>query len=136
MGLKPNANAWPAIGNEQRTTYGGMSGSAVRPVALFNVSTIGNALPGLSIMAAGGVDSADTALQFLHCGASVVQVCSAIHNQDFTLVEDYVTGLKMLLYLQGVSELAKWVGQSPPTSKHQKGKNITPEIKDILGKVS
>lgn len=40
------------------------------------------------------------ALQFLHCGASVVQVCSAIHNQEFTLVEDYVTGLKALLYLQ------------------------------------
>ena len=30
----------------------------------------------------------------------IVQVCSAIHNQDFTLVEDYITGLKALLYLQ------------------------------------
>lgn len=46
------------------------------------------------------MDSADVALQFLQCGASVVQVCSAIHNQEFTLAEDYVTGLKTLLYLQ------------------------------------
>ena len=30
----------------------------------------------------------------------ILQVCSAIHNQDFTLVEDYITGLKTLLYLQ------------------------------------
>ncbi len=74
MGLKPSSNAWPAIGKEQRTTYGGMSGSAVRPVALRNVSSIGNHIPGLAIMAAGGVESADTALQFLQCGASVVQV--------------------------------------------------------------
>ena len=135
MGIKPNSNAWPAVGTEQRTTYGGFSGSAVRPVALRNVSAIGNALPGFSIMAAGGVESADTALQFLLCGASVVQVCSAVHNQDFTLVEDYVTGLKTLLYLQGVSELSQWAGQSPPTAKHQKGKIITPKIKEVLGKV-
>lgn len=30
----------------------------------------------------------------------ILQICSAIHNQDFTLVEDYITGLKTLLYLQ------------------------------------
>ena len=29
-----------------------------------------------------------------------VQVCSAIHNQEFTLVEDYIAGLQALLYLQ------------------------------------
>ena len=47
-----------------------------------------------------GVDSAEAALQFLHAGATVVQVCSAIHNQDFTVVQDYLTGLKAMLYLQ------------------------------------
>ena len=135
MGLKPNSNAWPAVGKEQRTTYGGLSGSAVRPVALRNVLAIGKHVKDLAIMAAGGVESAETALQFLHCGASVVQVCSAIHNQDFTLVDDYVTGLKTLLYLQGISELSQWTGQSPPTIKHQKGKVITPKIKEVLGQV-
>ena len=47
-----------------------------------------------------GVDSAEAALQFLHAGATVVQVCSAIHNQDFTVVQDYLSGLKALLYLK------------------------------------
>lgn len=134
MGLKANARAWPAIGKEQKTTYGGVSGSAVRPIALRGVSSIANALPGFPILAAGGVESAETALQFLHCGASVVQVCSAIHNQDFTLVEDYVTGLKALLYLQAIDELAEWDGQCPPTAKHQRGKVITPKLKAVIGK--
>ena len=75
MGLKANSKAWPAIGKEARTTYGGVSGNAVRPIALRDVSAIANSLPGFPILAAGGVDSADSALQFLHCGASVVQVC-------------------------------------------------------------
>ena len=74
MGLKANGVAWPAVGNENRTTYGGLSGNAVRPIALRDVSSIAKALPGFPILAAGGVESAETALQFLHCGAHVVQV--------------------------------------------------------------
>jgi dihydropyrimidine dehydrogenase (NADP+) len=34
MGLKGNSVAWPAVGDEKRTTYGGVSGNATRPVAL------------------------------------------------------------------------------------------------------
>ena len=74
MGLKGNGVPWPAVGNAKRTTYGGVSGSAIRPIALRDVSNIARELPGFPILAAGGVDSSETALQFLHCGASVVQV--------------------------------------------------------------
>lgn len=34
-----------------------------------------------------------------HCSRS--QVCSAVQNQDFTVVQDYITGLKALLYMNG-----------------------------------
>lgn len=74
MGLRPSGAAWPAVGKEQRTTYGGVSGNAIRPIALRAVSAIGRALPGFPILATGGADSAEAVLQFLHCGASAVQV--------------------------------------------------------------
>lgn len=59
-----------------------------------------------------------------------------MQNQDFTLVTDYIYGLKALLYLQSMEEFAKegWRGQSPPTPKHQLGKSI-PKVADIIGKV-
>lgn len=79
------------------------------------------------------MDSADVALQFIHAGASVVQVGSAIQNQDFTLIEDYCTGLKALLYLY--SRLPGWDGQSPPTFKHQLGKPVK-SLYDDKGRVS
>ncbi len=41
MGLNSKGEAWPAIGVEKRTTYGGVSGNAVRPMALRAVSAIG-----------------------------------------------------------------------------------------------
>ena len=100
MGLNSKAQAWPAVGKEKRTTYGGVSGNAIKPMALKAVSAISNAVSGIPILATGGVDSADVALQFLQAGATVMQVSSAIQNQDFTVIEDYVTGLKALLYLK------------------------------------
>ena len=74
MGLRSNATAWPSVGAEKRTTYGGVSGNATRPVGLRAVSAIAKALPGFPILGIGGIDSADVGLQFLHCGASVLQV--------------------------------------------------------------
>ncbi|CAM9793677.1 unnamed protein product [Lampetra fluviatilis] len=133
MGLRANGRPWPAVGVEQRTTYGGMSGNAIRPVALRAVSAIAKALPGFPIMATGGIDSAEAGLQFLHCGASVLQVSSAIQNQDFTLIDDYCSGLRALLYLGSVDELRSWEGQSPPTAQHQRGK-ILPRLPQLLGK--
>lgn len=133
MGLYPNSSAWPSVGKEKKTTYGGVSGNAIRPIALRAVSAIAKALPGFPILATGGADSAEAVLQFLHCGASAVQISSAVQNQDFTLIDDYTSGLKCLLYLQTVREFSEWTGQSPPTPKHQKGKRV-PRIAELVGK--
>ncbi|XP_030061165.1 dihydropyrimidine dehydrogenase [NADP(+)] isoform X2 [Microcaecilia unicolor] len=133
MGLKADGTPWPAVGREQRTTYGGVSGNAMRPIALRTVSAIARYIPGFPILASGGIDSAESGLQFLHSGASVLQICSAIQNQCFTLIEDYCTGLKALLYLQSIEELQDWDGQSPPTMRHQMGK-LVPKIANIIGK--
>ncbi|KAL6042569.1 hypothetical protein STEG23_023892, partial [Scotinomys teguina] len=61
-----------------------------------------------------------------------VKVCSAIQNQDFTVIEDYCTGLKALLYLKSIEELADWDGQSPAIMSHQKGKPV-PRIAELTG---
>ncbi|KAF4088120.1 hypothetical protein AMELA_G00079370 [Ameiurus melas] len=108
-------------------------GNAIRPIALRAVSVIARALPGFPILATGGIDSAESGLQFLHAGASVLQVCSAVQNQDFTVIEDYCMGLKALLYLKSIEELWDWDGQSPPTVRHQKGKPV-PTLQELLGK--
>ncbi|XP_072366669.1 dihydropyrimidine dehydrogenase [NADP(+)]-like isoform X2 [Scyliorhinus torazame] len=124
IGVLADGTPVPAVGRDRRTTFGGVSGNAIRPIALRAVSSIGQALPGFPVLAAGGIDSAEAGLQFLSCGASVLQVCSAVQNQDFTLIDDYCTGLKALLYLKSIEELQNWDGQSPPTTSHQKGKPV------------
>lgn len=78
MSLNADGTPWPAVGSEKRTTYGGVSGNATRPMALRAITAIGNKIPGFPILGIGGVDSADVALQFLQAGASVLQVCISI----------------------------------------------------------
>lgn len=73
MGLHGDGTPWPAVGIQKATTYGGMSGNSTRPQALRAVSSIAKVLPGFPILGIGGIDSADVALQFLHCGASILQ---------------------------------------------------------------
>lgn len=63
------------------------------------------------------------------------QVCSAVQNQDFTVIQDYITGLKALLYLKSnppQNQPQNWDGQSPPIFKNQKGKPVA-ALKDENG---
>lgn len=74
MSVKADGSPWPAVGSAKATTYGGVSGNATRPMALRAISKVAKELPGFAILGIGGVDSADVALQFLQCGATVLQV--------------------------------------------------------------
>jgi dihydropyrimidine dehydrogenase (NADP+) len=105
------------VGKRQDVTYGGLCGNAIRPLAFRGVTAIAKAIPGIPIMATGGIDSADVTAQFLYSGASVVQICSAIMNQDFTIIHDLVTGLKSILYMKGRKDLADWRHGMPPLER-------------------
>ncbi|XP_076315665.1 dihydropyrimidine dehydrogenase [NADP(+)]-like [Tachypleus tridentatus] len=52
-------------------------------------------------------------------------VCSALQNQDFTVIDDYVTGLKANMYLKSLEKRKKWNFQSPSTPRHQRRKHIS-----------
>lgn len=56
------------------TMYGGLSGPAIKPVALRMVHQVAQALPQLPISGMGGIMSGEDALEFLMAGARTVQV--------------------------------------------------------------
>lgn len=59
---------------------GGLSGPAVRPVAVRAVWQVSRALPGIPLIGVGGICTGADALQFLVAGASAVQVGTAIFH--------------------------------------------------------
>ncbi|NVB42095.1 dihydroorotate dehydrogenase [Pseudenhygromyxa sp. WMMC2535] len=59
------------------TTYGGLSGPAIKPVALRMVHQVASALPGFPICGMGGIMTGEDALEFLLAGAHCVQIGTA-----------------------------------------------------------
>ncbi len=88
---------------------GGLSGPAIKPIALRMVWDVARALPGLPIIGIGGIATVDDALEFLVAGASAVQVGTATFY-DPTASERLVDDLTRRLDEAGVTELRKIIG--------------------------
>ena len=56
---------------------GGLSGPAIKPLAVRMVYQVARALPGVPLMGIGGIASLEDVLEFLAAGASAVQIGTA-----------------------------------------------------------
>ena len=88
---------------------GGLSGPAIKPIALRMVWDVARALPGLPIIGIGGIATADDALEFLVAGASAVQVGTATFY-DPTASERMIDDLTSRLDEAGVTDLRQIIG--------------------------
>lgn len=68
---------------ELSNTYGGLSGPAIKPIALRNVHQVHAALPNVPIVGCGGARTATDVIEFLRAGASAVQIGTATFVDPF-----------------------------------------------------
>jgi dihydroorotate dehydrogenase (NAD+) catalytic subunit len=88
---------------------GGLSGPAIRPVAVRCVWQVRQALPHLPILGMGGIRSGLDALQFVLAGASAVSVGTAVFGDPLAPVR-VLAELDAELDARGFSSLADAVG--------------------------
>lgn len=88
---------------------GGLSGAAVRPVAVRAVHDVAAALPDLPVVGVGGVASGEDAAELLLAGASAVQVGTATFA-DPRAPARVLAGLRAWAGRQGVHDLHEVVG--------------------------
>ncbi len=94
----------PILGN----TVGGLSGKAVKPVALRMVWQVYNAVR-VPIIGMGGIYTAADVLEFMICGASAVQVGTANITNPYAC-RDIVNGLTTLMAECNISDINEIVG--------------------------
>ncbi len=102
----------PLLGN----VFGGLSGPALKPVALRVVYEVAQVAK-LPIVAIGGIGSLEDVLDFLMCGASAVQVGTAVFADP-------------VLPLRLVAELAAWCGKNGYASHRDVIGAALPERRD------
>jgi dihydroorotate dehydrogenase (NAD+) catalytic subunit len=92
-------------------TTGGLSGPAIRPVALRCVWQVHAALPEVPILGMGGIRGGLDALQFVLAGASAVSVGTAVFN-DPSAPSRVAAELAAALAARGFDRLADAVGHA------------------------
>ncbi len=90
-------------------TTGGLSGPAIRPVALRCVWQVHQAMPTVPIIGVGGIRSGLDALQFVLAGASAVQVGTAVFG-DPSAPMRVLTELRAALAERGFEKFEDAVG--------------------------
>ncbi len=95
---------------------GGLSGPAIRPVAVRAIYQVREALPNLPILGMGGVASGRDALELILAGASGVSVGTASFGNP-TAIMSIQNELKELLSQRGFTSLSQAVGYAHRVSK-------------------
>lgn len=94
----------PALGN----VTGGLSGPAVKPVALYMVYEVAAAVD-LPVVGGGGITTARDAIEFLMAGAAAVQVGTAgLVNPAAPI--DILDGIEKFMAEEGVEDIAELIG--------------------------
>ncbi len=95
---------------------GGLSGPAVKPVAIRMVYQVAAAVR-VPVIGMGGIMGLDDALEFIFAGASAVQVGTAIFAQPRMLTK-LIDDLEHWMEREGVARLGEVVGAAQPASWH------------------
>lgn len=96
---------------------GGLSGPAIRPVAVHLTYQVARAV-GIPVIGAGGITSATDALEFLMAGASAVQVGTATFADPLAPVQ-VLEGLAAYVREEGLGSIREIIGAAlPPRPSH------------------
>jgi len=91
------------------TRVGGLTGAAIKPIALYHVWRVHQALPNVPLIGVGGIMSWEDVVEFLLVGASAVQIGTANFVQP-TLCLEVLQGLERYLIEQGISGVQSLIG--------------------------
>ncbi len=103
----------------EKKTVSGYSGKAVKPIALRMIYEMTcNPLlhqagieKHLDISGIGGIETWRDALEFIQLGCRNVQVCTAVMQYGYRIIDDLILGLQHYMQERGIVELKKLVGE-------------------------
>jgi len=110
VGLSIDARTWrPRLGN----VTGGLSGPAIKPLALYNVHRVYRDVAraaGVPLIGMGGIQTTDDAIEFLLAGASAVAVGTALFV-DPTIPLKIADGLAEYITARGLRNVSELTGR-------------------------
>ena len=98
-----------------RRAVSGYSGRAVRPIALRHILELSELPKKVALSGIGGIETWRDALEFIQLGCSNVQVCTAVMQYGYRIIDDLQLGLQRYMAKRGISHLQQLVGEQLPS---------------------
>jgi len=97
-------------------TVSGLSGRAVKPIALkFILEMAKNpVMKNVKLSGIGGIETWRDALEFIQLGCSNLQVCTAVMQYGYRIIDDLTLGLQHYMASRHITSLADLVGEQLP----------------------
>ena len=95
-----------------KQTLSGYSGRAVKPIALRHILEIAKnpIMKNVQLSGIGGIETWRDALEFIQLGCRNVQVCTAVMEYGYRIIDDLMLGLQTYMHEHGIERLDDLVG--------------------------
>lgn len=99
-----------------KTSVGGYSGKAVKPIALRFIQSMKSCGPlkEAPISGMGGIETWRDAAEFIAMGCANIQVTTAVMQYGYRIIEDMIEGMALYLGSRGMSGVGELVGKALP----------------------
>ncbi len=100
----------------QKKTVSGYSGRAVKPIALHHILEMAQnpLMKNIQFSGIGGIETWRDALEFIQLGCRNVQVCTAVMQYGYRIIDDLILGLQTYMKQRGVEHVMDLVGEELP----------------------
>ena len=101
----------------EKKTVSGYSGRSVKPIALRYILEMAKnpIIKKIQFSGIGGIETWRDALEFLQLGCRNVQVCTAVMQYGYRIIDDLVLGLQTYMAERGIEHLEDLVGEQLPS---------------------
>ena len=96
-------------------TISGYSGRAVRPIALRHILELAQMPEKVELSGIGGIETWRDALEFIQLGCNNVQVCTAVMQYGYRIIDDLILGLQRYMAKCHITHLQELVGEQLPS---------------------
>ena len=97
-----------------RSSLGGYSGQAVKPIALRFIAEMANnkELSNMCFSGMGGIYTWKDAVEFMLLGCTNVQITTAVMEYGYRIIDDLILGLKIFMKEKNYNHVSDFVGKS------------------------
>lgn len=99
-----------------KTSVGGYSGKAVKPIALRFIQSMKNCseLKDIPVSGMGGIETWRDAAEFITLGCGNIQVTTAVMQYGYRIIQDMIEGMMYYLSTHGYKSIREIVGKALP----------------------